>query len=346
MSKAFDTMITDKLGGEVKSDFAKNVRVDCPNCGSRKLYVHREKGICHCFKCEYSASAVGLVADLEGCSYHEAVEYVENMEESGKLIAFRKSGQSIKERILEAILGIEEEEESDSIDLPEGCIPFKKTEGERYLRGRGYKTYKIEGYKLLYCNESQPEDKLDTEGHIIFPDYDPKDQEAIRFWTTRATWEPKHGGTKSFHSPGIDKVCFGLWAVPWQQRGIVIVEGPLDVLACGFGNAVAILGSSITEAQCMEMAPRFKWAVIALDSEAWEESLEVARRLKQYGIETWCAFLEDGDPGNLVKAGGSKANRALIKNNKVVPPHKYLKQIAEKYTPGLVVKQKLAHRND
>lgn len=344
-TQTYDSMIVDKLGGEVTSQYSKNIKVDCPNCGSRKLYVHRTKGMCHCFKCEYSASAVGLISDLEGCSYIEALKYVEDMSHRGSIDVIRKSGDTITEHIIAAILGIEDEVlEGVSTELPIGCVKLKGTDGERYLNSRGYLTRKVEDFNLLYCDSPQPEGRLNTEGHIIFPDYDPMFPETVRFWTSRITWEPRGGETKSFHSPGIDKVCYGLWAVPMQQKGIIVVEGPLDALACGVGNAVAILGSSITDAQLLELSSRFTWAVVCLDAEAWEENLGVARRLKSVGIESWCTFLIEGDPGDLIKGDGWRKNKRLLTSKKGISPAKLIKKIAQRYSVGLEVKVRLEKR--
>jgi hypothetical protein len=55
---------------------AKNgeeLRIDCPFCGdhSHHLYFSIEKGVCHCFKCEYAASTINFVKEVTGLSYKE-----------------------------------------------------------------------------------------------------------------------------------------------------------------------------------------------------------------------------------------------------------------------------------
>ena len=51
------------------------LRIDCPFCPdgdtNKHLYFSIEKGVCHCFKCEYAAPAINFVKQVTGLSYRE-----------------------------------------------------------------------------------------------------------------------------------------------------------------------------------------------------------------------------------------------------------------------------------
>lgn len=51
----------------------EELRVCCPFCNdtSYHLYFSIEKGVCHCFKCEYAASTINFVKEVTGQSYKE-----------------------------------------------------------------------------------------------------------------------------------------------------------------------------------------------------------------------------------------------------------------------------------
>lgn len=103
-----------------------------------------------------------------------------------------------------------------------------------------------------------------------------------------------------------------------KAQEVVIVEGYLDVLACqraGVTNAVAALGTALTEEHAHRCARVAKRALLLLDADAAGEraSHEAAIHLLRAGLKVLLAPLPKGeDPDSVVRKQGARAFKKLL----------------------------------
>ncbi len=116
-----------------------------------------------------------------------------------------------------------------------------------------------------------------------------------------------------------------LYGLSWARNDVrregfaLLVEGFMDVVSlvgAGIGNAVAPLGTALTEAQA-ELLKRYTHQVrVAFDSDAagLRATFRTADRLLSRGLRAAVVTLPDGeDPDSLVRSRGPDAFRALAK---------------------------------
>ena len=74
-----------RLGDTLMTSDQEDIRVNCPFCKARDgrpdtkhhLYVSLVKPLVHCFKCSWKGHWMTLIISVEGCSYSEAMRYIE-----------------------------------------------------------------------------------------------------------------------------------------------------------------------------------------------------------------------------------------------------------------------------
>ena len=108
------------------------------------------------------------------------------------------------------------------------------------------------------------------------------------------------------------------FALQTPTEQIILAEGYMDVIAlhrAGFTNAVASLGTSLTEEQAQLLSKHYKEVVICYDADeagqkATERALEIFRKTP---IVTKTLVVPNGkDPDEFIKAKGSDAFGALL----------------------------------
>ena len=74
-----------RLGDVYPTSDGEDLRVDCPFCSARDgredngahLYVSQVSPVAHCFRCSWAGHWVKLIIAVEGCSYGDALSYIE-----------------------------------------------------------------------------------------------------------------------------------------------------------------------------------------------------------------------------------------------------------------------------
>lgn len=295
----FDPMI-EKIGGTVSNDSATDVAVTCIVCKRKnKMYVSRVNGMAICFRCGFTASAEMMLVRVFGKSPHDARAEVARLRR-GK-IAHNSAYAPRSQDVLLAAMGIRQQ--ADTQDkcqpLPDRCTGCVNGRGYEYLLSRGVEPVTIQQYRLMYCDVASS--TIQTRGHVVFPDYDPKSGE-LRYWTTRSTLN-KPNLPKSYNVPGKrSKFLFGEFALIPGNNFVLVVEGPMDMLATE-GHGVALLGSTISDDQVNALARMNRNIIVCLDGGEYKKTLDVCRKIAK---RTECSFTllpEGEDPCSFSENG-------------------------------------------
>ncbi len=131
--------------------------------------------------------------------------------------------------------------------------------------------------------------------------------------------KPKY--LNSSDTPGFKK-SKNLFALNYAKNhcseSLILCEGYMDVIAChaaGFENAVATLGTALTQEQARLMAKHTKKVLIAYDSdEAGQNATRKAiRMLSDVGLDVRVLHMEGAkDPDEYIKKFGADSFRALL----------------------------------
>lgn len=233
---------------------------------------HREHGVYHCFKTEKKGTLIGLVMEVDNCSYEEAKE----------LLSGNTPLRILEEELDKFFQNKEEEKESQEIKikLPEytyliNTLPrssLLRMEAEDYLSKRKLPT---DG---LYVNSQHD----DYKNRIIIPYYDAKGK--LIYFNGRAMVD--RDNVLRYRGPekeiGIGKGDV-IYATSWPIKGskVYLTEGELDALTlkiCGF-NGMACGGKALSDAQ-VEYIRNYK-VCLALDEDeaGFSGILEMSQKL-------------------------------------------------------------------
>ena len=265
-----------------------DLRVNCPFCETRygkvdrgyKLHVSLSKETCHCFRCDYGSSWIGLVMDTTGMEYVHALGELYHVPRA-------KSGEAIKDLIsLKSVdgnyIGIGE------INLPKGFRPLASTYGHglahrarNYLRKRGFNVNHWTRYNLGVCP--------DMIGRVIIP-------VEGDFWQARALYSFVH---PKYMSPKTEArhYLFNFQALDLYEE-VVVCEGAFSAMAVGW-NAVALLRSKATDEQIDRLVGSdISKFVVALDADVHDKAVELAHRLSRGGKQVDIWRYAEGDPAD------------------------------------------------
>lgn len=196
-------------------------------------------------------------------------------------------------------------EVNQAVQLPKEYIPLWKSSTSiirnhalNYLSRRGVTPSEIIKYQIGYCEEGVYKHK------VIVPSYDRYGK--LNYFVGRSFYD---GGFKH-KNPDVSKDVIGFdMFVNWDLP-IVICEGVFDAMAIRM-NAIPLFGKSPQSELQKEIIGRGVSKVyIALDSDAFENSLRFAETLMNEGIEVFVIELEDSDPSEL----GFESFYKLLKN--------------------------------
>ena len=313
--------------------------------------VNEDKGFYHCFGCGAHGSAIDFVMNTDGLSFPESVERLAGDAGMDVPVDTPQERERAKHRqtlydVMEAATVFYER----NLRMPEGRTALE------YLHGRGLDDATISAFRLGYAPEGraviQPalkrQDISDTQmidaGLLISPD-DPARQPYDRFRdrvmfpiSDRRGRMIAFGGrimndeakaAKYLNSP--ETPLFHKGAVlynlnraqgPARDAGTVIVtEGYMDVIGlhrAGFANAVAPLGTALTEDQIALLWKITPEPVLCFDGDnaggrAAERAVERALPLLVPGHGLRFAHLPAGeDPDSLVSSQGPEAMAGVI----------------------------------
>jgi len=258
-----------------KSPFQDKFKNPFKEDRKKHLYVNIKKGKFFCFKSSMAGSLNYLFAIL-GIDLQEAAVRVET------------TLDDLRQRL--ASLGAPPEKFTiPKAELPEWYQPVTMgAEVHRYLRGRGVPDEDIAWYNI-------GEGTGEMDGWVILPNLDKAGN--CEYWVARNT---RH---KTYHNPSVDRrfhVLFLEKALSVSPEEVTVCEGVFSALAAG-RDAVAALGKFVTDDQIRRMWDAGVRRVnLALDGDAWEETLDTAERCLKIGLEVNILPLpSDLDPGDL-----------------------------------------------
>ncbi len=325
----------------------------CPfhNEKTPSFTVSEEKGFFHCFGCGAHGDVIGFVMRADGLSFPEAVERLAadaGLEVPEQTPAEREHArrQADLYEVMEKACAFFEDQLGANVGAPAGD----------YLRARGLDADTMARFRLGYApdtrgalrgalmGETLPEAMLIEAGLLIKPDdgvaYDRFRGRVIFPITDRRGRVIAFGGRilgegtpKYLNSPDTPlfnkgRVLYGMALARRAARDagrVIVTEGYMDVIAlakAGFAEAVAPLGTALTESQMHELWRMAPEPLLCFDGDnagrrAAERAAERALPLLQPGRSLRFAMLPGGeDPDSLIVARGAGAFAALIETAK------------------------------
>ena len=323
----------------------------CPfhNEKTPSFSVVEDKGFYHCFGCGAHGDVIGFVMRHENLPFPEAVERLAG--EAGITVPELSPEERVRERERHSIYSVVESTcawFTAQLATPAGA------RARDYLEGRGVSAAMVETFRLGFAPEQrgalkaalagqgiseammiaaglliQPEDSGRESydrfrGRLIFPITDRRGRVIAFGGRILGEGEPKYLNspeTAVFHK-GTHLYGYALAADrARRKRSVVAVEGYMDVIAlhqAGITNAVAPLGTAITEAQIEALWRLAPEPVLCFDGDAagrraaFRAGERVLARLRA-GHSLRFAWLPAGDdPDSLLADSGPERLRELL----------------------------------
>ncbi|MBL8644035.1 MAG: DNA primase, partial [Rhodospirillaceae bacterium] len=309
--------------------------------------VNDEKGFYHCFSTNEHGDIFTFLMKTQNLSFPEAVERL--AEEAGLDMPRQDPREA---QVIERAVKLREAVEAACMFFQ---AALQKPEGKRaleYLHGRGLGDEIIQRYRLGYAPSGNAlkaelkrrgfaedvllEVRLINEGkegresfdffreRVMFPIFDAKGRPVAFGGRIMGDGEPKYLNspeTPLFHKGGL---LYGLaLARPAviEKNQIVVCEGYMDVIAMaqgGFPNAVAPLGTALTETQLEMLWKLVPEPIMCFDGDkagqrAAARSAALALPKLQPGKSLQFALLPSGqDPDDLIRRSGPTAMAQVL----------------------------------
>ena len=185
-------------------------------------------------------------------------------------------------------------EDNKVVQLPKEYIPLWKPSTSVirkhalvYLESRGVKPVEIIKYQIGYCEEGPYKHK------VIVPSYD--ENGILNYFVGRSFYDSNFKHKNPYVSK--DVVGFEMF-INWDLP-IVICEGVFDAMAIRM-NSIPLFGKSPqSELQKKILGKGVKKVYLALDSDAFSNSLRFAEALMNNGVDVYIVELGDSDPSEL-----------------------------------------------
>lgn len=331
------------------------------------FHVHSEKQFYHCFGCGEGGNVISFMMAAERLAFIEAVKLL--AERTGMSLpdtdsadnnakASELKAREIKDRIFKANLeaakfyriSLMSQAGHIAVDyLASRGIDSKtiKAFGLGYAPG-GWENLKDELLKAGYEEEFLLEAGLLAESskktydrfrnRIIFPIIDVKG--AIVGFGGRAMDDsnPKYLNSSESLAFNKGKTLYGLNKLAKLRPlgSIILAEGYMDVIAMhqyGFENAVASLGTSLTDEQAKLLFRFTKQIIVAYDGDTAgkKATLKALEVFKNVGCETRAIALKAGlDPDEILRTQGKDAFKGCLENSLSITGFK-IWQLSDEY---------------
>ncbi|MEN9388608.1 MAG: hypothetical protein RLZZ255_1584, partial [Cyanobacteriota bacterium] len=301
--------VTDLFGPTELRKSGHEFLTRCPWHDDRRpsLTVSPSRNRIHCFVCGKGTDAIGWLQDRQGLSFQEAV-----------LELARRTGVSVEEGDPEAQARFEQEWRERR------QLMAKRTEqrnqfhqeliqqleqgggaGADYLQSRGITVDTARTWQLGFAG-----------GRLVIPFNDAAGQTVGFCGRATGNQEPKYRNSTNDLLFQRNGVVFGLdqAAKAIRQEGTaLLVEGPLDVIQlhqAGFTNAVACLGTSVSELQLQLLRRQgMKLLLIALDGDGAGQAA-TERLIEQLQLQ----LMAGGLCASVVQLPGGQDADGLIRN--------------------------------
>ncbi len=321
----------------------------CPfhNEKTPSFTVNNDKGFYHCFGCGAHGDAIRFITETQGLSFTEAVTQL--AEQTGLPLPTPSPEEEAQEEKINAQYTVLE---AACAWFESQLHSEAGTQARNYLKGRNVQEDIIRQFRLGFAPDNRQmfleamhargfDDAALLEAglaikpdegtpyarfrrRIIFPIMDSRGQVIAFGGRILGDGEPKY--LNSPETPTFQKsyVLYG-WHLArqraYEKKSIVAVEGYMDVIAlhkAGITNAVAPLGTALTEQHVQLMWKTAKEPVICMDGDAagmraMHRAAEHFLPLLTPGKSLKFAFLPEGqDPDDVISKRGIQAMRDLL----------------------------------
>ena len=270
------TSFLSKVFSDVRlSTDSSEISVRCPFCGKAgksKMCIIIETDVYHCWVCDEKGRGLGKL--IKKVAPQKLQEYNEQYRST------KSPAQKIEEQI-------------PDISLPEDFAllagnDFLDPDGRqilKYATSRGFTKSKLWKFRVGYSKENQWRRRL------ILPSFD-EDGE-LNFITGRAIDKANTFRYKN-ESVSRNTVVYNEIDVDFS-RGLVLVEGPLDLIKVPY-NATCLLGSSLnTESRLFHQIAKNQTPVILLlDPDVKKKVFRIADLLSDFSVDVKVNFPPEG----------------------------------------------------
>ncbi|MDB5703345.1 MAG: primase [Sphingomonas bacterium] len=343
------TMLSTLIGRTTKLQKAgREFRACCPfhNEKSPSFYVNDDKAFYHCFGCGAHGDAIRWMTDQRGLPFMDAVKELAQAAGMEMPAMDRQSAERA-----ERAKGLHEACADAAAWFTDQLNGLAGAEARRVLEKRGIKAETARDFGLGFAPDSrgklkdalkeygdpmlvesgllisvegkEPYDRF--RGRLMIPIRDPRGRAIAFGGRIIGEGEPKY--LNSPETPLFDKgrTLYNLdRAAPASRKTgrVLVVEGYMDVIAlaqAGFGEAVAPLGTALTEAQLERLWRLSDVPILCFDGDSagQKAAMRAAHRaLPMLSPGRSLAFVtlpEGVDPDDLVRARGPAAFEELLR---------------------------------
>ena len=204
---------------------------------------------------------------------------------------------------------------TELVQLPKEYIPLWKPSTSvirkhalSYLTRRGVTSAEVLKYQIGYCEEGIYKHK------IIVPSYN--ENGMLNYFVGRSFYDT----TFKHKNPDVSKDVVGFEMFVNWDLPIVICEGVFDAIAVRM-NSIPLFGKSPqSELRKKIISKGVKSVYLALDSDAFKNSLRFAESLMNNGVGVHIVELKDSDPSDM----GFKTINEKIKNTELLSLRKLM----------------------
>lgn len=316
----------------------------CPFHGEKtaSFSVAPDKGIYYCFGCHKGGGAINFIMELEGLSYPDAVRKL--AARSGMEVPEDEQYQSRykKQERLWALMKEAGRFFNEQLYTPEGaqCRDYITKRGltksivtqfgigyapdswnalVNAMKKKGYSDQELREADLVGEKNGRIYDRF--RNRLMFPIIDVRGNVVGFGGRVIGQGEPKYLNSNETLIFNKRKNLFGLnFAKKTKEKSIILVEGNIDVVTLhqyGFDNAVASLGTSLTEDQVTLLTRYTEEVILTYDGD--EAGQRAARRaipmLEKAGIKVRVLQVRDAkDPDEYLQKFGPEKFKLLLED--------------------------------
>ena len=336
----------------------------CPFHGEKtaSFSVAPDKGIYYCFGCHKGGGVINFMMELEGLSYPDAVrnlaarvgmevpedeQYQSRYRQQERLWALHKEAARFFHSQLYAPVGKTALEYAFGRGMSKsilttfgvGYAPDSWDSLVKAMRAKGYTAQELKDSGLVTVSQKNGNIFDRFRDRLMFPIIDVRGN-VIGFGGRIIKNDPN--AAKYLNSPETlifnkRKNLFGLNLAKKSKAGsLILVEGNIDVVALhqyGFDNAIASLGTSLTEEQAALMARYAEQVILIYDGDkagqnATQRAIPI---LEKAGLQVKVLQLKDAkDPDEFLKKFGADKFKLLLEGSSNRVEYQ-LNAIARKY---------------
>ena len=336
----------------------------CPVHGEKtaSFSVSPDKGIYYCFGCHKGGGSINFVMELEGLSYPDAVralakrvgmevpedeQYQSRYRQQERLWALHKEAARFFHSQLYSPIGAEALQYALGRGMSKGILttfgvgfaPDTWDSLVKAMRAKGYTDQELKDSGLVTVSQKNGNLFDRFRGRLMFPIIDVRGN--VIAFGGRIIKNDKDAA-KYLNSPETlifnkRKNLFGLNLAKKTKQGyLILVEGNIDVVALhqyGFDNAIASLGTSLTEDQATLLTRYTEQVVLIYDGdEAGQRATQRAIPiLEKAGLGVKVLQIKDAkDPDEFLKKFGADRFKLLLEGSANRVEYQ-LNAIAKKY---------------